>query len=168
MEWLWHVIDRSIAALCALACMQIPSFFVQYMQRLSGHIQELHRQLSALTQLAKASGRTLPQYIQKFLSQTDHDFSEQGLWMEGLAHRYIELSQGWQAIQHADSWNRPFVFFAHMDSSIVLGTWKEFQPAVAISTEGLLYAFIGILIGSCLVFCVRGVMRLFLCRGQRM
>lgn len=162
MEWLWHVMDRSISALCALACMQIPSFFVQYMQRLSGHIQELHRQLNTLTRLAEANGRTLSQYIQKFLSQADRDFSDQGAWMEGLLQRHMELSQSWQAMQEADAWHRPFVFLTHVDRSIALSAGEEFQPAVVISTEGLLYAFLGILIGSCCVFCLRGMWKLFM------
>lgn len=161
MEWLWHIMDRSISVLCALICMQIPSFFVQYMQRLAGHIQELQRQLGTLTHLAEASGRTLPQYIQKFLNQQDHDFSDQGVWMEALVNRYVDLSHSWQVLQGAESWNRPFIFFAQADRSIALGTWEEFQPALTISTEGMLYALLGVLVGSCLVFCLRNTWGLF-------
>lgn len=160
MEWIWHVMDRSISAVCALICIQIPSFFVQYMQRLSGHIQELQRQLSTLRHLAEGSGRTLTQYIEKFLHQSDHDFSGQGLWMQGLVQRHSGLSQSWQALQEADAWHRPFVFLSEMDRNIAFGTMGEFQPAIAMSIEGLLYAFIGVLIGSFFVFCIRGMWRL--------
>lgn len=161
MEWIWQVMDRSISAVCALLCLQIPSFFVQYMQRLSGHIQELQRQLGTLKHLAQASGRNLTQYIEKFVHQSDHDFSEQGQWMQGLLERHGGLTQSFQALQNADAWQRPFVFLSEMDSNIAFGTVHEFQPAIAMSVEGLLYAFMGVLIGSCLVFCLRTTWKVF-------
>lgn len=166
MEWLWHVMDRLIAAVCALACMQVPSFFMQYMQRLAGHLQELTMQLDALAHLANVSGRTLPQYIQKFSSQIDRDFSEQGVWMQGLVQRHEDLGRSFEALQQATPWGRPFTFLTHVDRNIAFGTWEEFQPSVTFSTEALLYAFCGILIGSCLVFCVSRLFKLCIPRMQ--
>lgn len=166
MQWLWHMTDRLISAVCALGCMQIPSFFMQYMQRLAGHLQELTRQLDALTHLANRNGRTLTQYIQKFSSQSDRDFSDQGVWMEMLVQRHADLTQSFQALQQATPWGRPFVFLTHLDHNIALGTWEDFQPALTISSEALLYAFFGILTGSCLVFCLSSVSKLCVPRVQ--
>lgn len=160
MQWLWQMMDRCVSAVCALGCMQIPSFFMQYMQRLAGHTQELNRQLGALTQMAKANGRSLPQYIEKFLQQTDRDFSDQGVWMQSLVHRHADLTQSYEQLQHASPWSKPFVFLAHVDHSIAFGTWEEFTPTLTLSTEAFLYAFVGVLLGSCLVLCVSSILKI--------
>jgi hypothetical protein len=57
-----------------------------------------------------------------------------------------ELSAADAALRGASMWDRPFVFFGHIDWGIAKATWAIYRPAVPTTPEGFTYAGLGILI----------------------
>lgn len=147
IAWLSHILDRVFAAVGAFLFSQIPAFMQQYTQRLGGHLSELNHQLVQLQKVAKLSGKTLPDYVAKFLGSADLDFVRQGELMQQLIERQQVLAQAFTHLIHADAFQRPLFFIRYIQFDIAKGTMQSFQPSLTFSEEGLFYALLGVLAG---------------------
>ena len=141
------LLDRLCVVAGAFVGSQIPEFMQQYTQRLSGHVDELHRLLNQMRQVAAYSNKSLEQYIDKFVSNSDPDFTHQGEFMQGMLSRWEELHQALFHITNSSLWARPYVFLKEFQYDIAHSTINSFQPGINLSVEGLCYAGGGILIG---------------------
>lgn len=148
---MFSLLDKILDRLCALAgallFSQAPEFFQQYTQRLAGHVAELQRHVDILKQLAKQSGKTLHDYIHKFISNSDPDFSNQGTMMQKMVDRLNDLTLSLQSMQTASVWSRPWEFVTHLQEDIAYGTMVHFKAGLPLTLEGACYAFIGMLVG---------------------
>lgn len=141
------ILDRFSAVFGAILMVQAPEFFQQYLQRLGGHVDELRRQIAQLKHFSLIGGKTLHDYIQKFLTYQDADIAAQGKYMESLVVRYENFKQAWQSLSEASVWARPFKFLWYGDSEIISATWANYIPALVFSSEGVVYILLGALIG---------------------
>lgn len=139
------IIERIVAILCVLVFMQIPLFMQQYQQQLVGRLEELSLQMQTMQ---KAAGtRSLHQYIQKFQSSADPDFSNHGDFLQALVQRYESFTQAYTALTEASAWSKPFVFLAHLHSDVALSTFHHYDLGIPLNFEGIFYAALGLLIG---------------------
>lgn len=139
--------DRVFAVIGALILSQAPLFFQNYIQRLSGHVDELSFQIQAMQQIAEKNGKSLVEYIQKFVGHIDPDFAAQGELLQEMLKRHGELKQTLIGMQEASLFARPFYFAQHMQKEIVQATFKDFSFGLSWSLEGLVYALVGIFLG---------------------
>ena len=65
--------------------------------------------------------------------------------------RYAELSTTLVELKGADAWQRLRSLPGYLDSEIGARTLDDFKPAVPVTTEGLSYGGIGLLIGYVVV-----------------
>lgn len=144
VRWLDSILDRVFSVIGAAAFSQIPEFMQQYVQRLGGHVDEAQRQVELIREAAQLSGKTLNAYVTKFLGHQDLDFKHQGEMLQGTIERAVQLRDALDAIQNADVFAKPFVFLAKMNYPIAKATLENFQPAVPLTLENLVYAFTGI------------------------
>lgn len=149
MKWVVRLLDRLFAVAGAFLLSQFPQFLQQYSQRLAGHLAEINRHVSLIQENVALSGRSLQEYIHKFLSFSDGDVSRQGSLMEQVIERQHQLSDAYIALQQATPFTRPFAFLAHFQTEVVKGTMVDFQPGFSFSAESCIYALIGMLIGYC-------------------
>lgn len=147
LKWIGGFVDRSFAVIGALSFSQLPLFMHQYQQHLSGRVAELQLHVQSLKQAARVTGKTLPQYISKFLQSADTDFHNQGEVMNQMLQRYDYLSQGYQSLQTASIYSKPYVFIKYFDWELARSTWQTFEMGFAFSLEGISYAGIGIIVG---------------------
>ncbi len=147
LRWIDKMIDRIFVVLGALILMQMPLFMLQYHLSLQGHIKELEYQIDKMKDIADSRGKTLQEWIQKFIVSSDPDFSQQGKLMQEMITRQSDLSTAMQTWQKASVFQRPFVFLHHYQNDIVQETWKLFQLGIPINLEGLSYGLIGIFLG---------------------
>lgn len=146
-RWIGGLIDRLFAVIGALIFSQIPLFMLHYQYQLAGHVNELQTQVGAMKNAAAMTGKSLQQYVIKFLSSDDFDFKNQGHIMNQLIQRYDRLSEGYQALQESSIYFKPFVFVKYLDGPIANSTWKSFKMGFSLSLEGAAYALIGMLTG---------------------
>lgn len=153
-----HMMDRLAAVLGAFLFSQFPMFLQQYLQRLAGHRDELKHTLKMIEQASLSSGKTVQEYIAKFLVNPDPDILQQGQWLEQLFARSRHLDSAYGAIEHAPFYLKPWEFLIHFQPEIAKSTFHSFQPGFTTTWEGISYALIGCLFG---IFAYRFLMSCF-------
>lgn len=147
LKWLAGILDRVFAVIGALLFLQAPMFMMQYVHNLAGHVAELQLQMELMRKTAASTGKTLEQYVSKFMSNSDPDFSKQGEIMQGMIDRWENLSSGLHSLMSSNVFARPFVFMYHFDYSVAKDTYSHFQFGLTFSLEGIVYSMIGLVIG---------------------
>lgn len=154
-KWIGGLIDRIFAAAGGVLFSQAPLYMKQYAQQLSGHVAELRYQVDAMRQAATNSGKTLEQFIQKFVDSNDIDFVRQGDIMSAMVNRWYSITEALVALQDSSVFTRPFVFIKHMNWDIIKSTWSQYVFGIPLTLEGLIYAVLGIIFGFCVFFGIR-------------
>lgn len=149
LRFLSGLLDRLFVVAGAFMGSQIPQFIHQYMQRLAGHVDELNYLIGNIRQLASHSNKTLEQYIDKFLSNGDPDFVQQGQFMQTVVGRWQDLSQTLAQLNDSSFWTRPYVFVSSLNPDIAKATFYSFVPGISLSIEGLYYTGLGLIFGYC-------------------
>jgi len=160
------LVDRIFAVSFAVLFAQIPQFIAQYIQRLGGHLDELARIISQYQDGAKASGKTLEQFMATHLNSGIPDFISTGKMMQSNVSRYDVLSQSLEAIRSASVTVKPFVFLKNADFSIVKGTFQSFIPGVPVTVEGAIYALCGLIVGIILYFVLKWIVKTALSKND--
>ena len=141
------LLDRFFAACGGFILSQAPAFMQQYVHRLGGDVSELKLHLATVEKVAAESGKNLDQYIEKFVSNPDVDFHNQGMILKKMADRFQDLSTTLQMMENASIFNKPYVFFSHFQSDIVYETYKNFSFSINLTLESFIYIIIGIAFG---------------------
>lgn len=139
------LLDRILCVIGAVLFSQGPEFMQQYLQRLGGHLDEARRQLAVFQGTAGQAGLSLDQFIAKTGANSDPAVARLGGVMTDAAERVASLQSAHDALLQAALWERPFVFFRHLDIAIARATGAVYQPAVPTTVEGLFYALAGML-----------------------
>jgi hypothetical protein len=154
-RWLVGILDRIIGVICALMFAQLPLFIQQYQHQLLGHVAELHMQVEAVKNAAHANGKTLLQYIQRFIDSADIDFAKQGELLQNMYERSTTLAQSSLLLEQATPFQKPVIFFKLLNLDIASHTFDHFQPGIPLSLEGALYGFVGLLFGYGAFYCLK-------------
>lgn len=157
-KWLDGLADRISAALGGFLFSQIPNFISQYTERLAGHVEEIKFHITLIQQAASLSGKSLSQYVQKFLQSHDPDFFNQGLIIQKLLLRAEILEADLQALQGASSFTRPFIFSVHFNYEMGKAALDYFQIGFILTMESGIYVLFGITVGYLLY---GGIKRVF-------
>lgn len=142
-----YLITRAVIILTALLFSQFPAFENSYSQRLAGHLDELRYQVELMQEVAKRSGKTLDEFIGKFIASSDEDFQRQGQLMHGEKVRLIAMENAVFNFENASPFTRPFVFALNTDPVIVKAAFKQFRVSLPLTLEGLIWAVIGAFVG---------------------
>lgn len=147
LKWIIKFLDRISAVIGALFFMQFPLFIAQYIQQLNGRESELHRQVISMTQAASLSGKSLDQYIYKFLQSTDSDFVLQGGIIQSMITRWQSTLDALLSLRDSTVFSRPWIFLTHLDGEVFQSTFQNYTFGMPFSIEGGTYAFFGIVAG---------------------
>lgn len=146
-QWTAKIMDRFFVVVFALIFLQLPLFMQHYQQNLVGHVDELQWQIDSMREVAFESGKTLEQFIEKFVTSDDQDFSGQGEVMSKMVIRWEKMSASLQALTHASVLARPLLFLFHLRWDIASSSYKNFTFGIPFSLEGVIYAAVGMLVG---------------------
>ncbi len=155
MGWIRNKLDSLagtvIAVVTGLASLQLPAFIHAYLQRLGGHLDEARLNLVALNvdQPGKIGEETV---LRERLAATAQERID-----------YLETAQS--TITEAGSFEKPVIFFTHMDSDIALATAQSFTPALPLDLPSLIFAVLGIVVGWLVWEMIKAPARLF--RGKK-
>lgn len=152
LRFLDYLLDRIIAVAGTVIFVQMPLFIVQYKQRLGGHVDELARVIIQYNEAAKESGKTIDMYIDMHIKSNVSDFVKTGEIIQRNIDRYADLSNALKELSTSIGFNKFIVFIKNIDFSIAKSTLINFTPGVPLSSEGAVYACIGLIIGIALYF----------------
>lgn len=144
--WIGKALKNILLILGAVIFFQFPVFMQQYQQQLIGHVHELKWQVDVLGKTAAKSGKSVDEYIKKFVDHPDTDFSNQGEVMQKVQTRWNKLSMALSRLQQASIFTRPFVFLYCIQGDIFKSTAESFELGVIFTMEGLLYALVGMMV----------------------
>ncbi len=125
----------------AVALSQFPEFSQQYLQRLSGAVDELRVVTLAFDTTARASGLSREQALQQIAGSSFQDNLRRDL--AASFSRYDRLNADYQALAEATPLQRLARFWHFRDPDLVARTWAHFRPAVPVTADGLIMAAIG-------------------------
>lgn len=166
VKWLYEFLGKACAVVGAAIGVQMPMFMQQYTQQLAGRAAELQLHIDSVSKSAGLNGRSLTQYIQKFLESTDNDFAAQGHLLKGMVERFYALSDALLSFQSASVLSKPYLFFVHFDTEIAKNTWQYFQLGIPLTLEGLSYALSGMLLSGFL-FSAISMLMIYLMRQYK-
>lgn len=140
----------------AVALSQFPEFSQQYIQRLSGAVDELRAVTLAFDTAARVGGLSRDEALVQLRGSGFGDqFSDD---MRESLYRYDRLNADYQALAPAAPMQRLARFYHIRDPDLVRRTWDDFKPAVPITIEGLSFAAIGFVSGWLMVSLVLGLL----------
>ncbi len=153
--------QRLLAAAGAVIFAQFPSFLVQYIQRLGGHVDELSRIIKEYTAAAQKNNRTLEEYINLHTSSSVTDFAETGKIMSKNVERLNDLSTSLDSLRSSDILSKPFHFLKDLDMDMARSTAHDYVLSINITMESLLYAIIGITAVMIILSFIKFILKLF-------
>lgn len=143
----------------ALAAGQAPAFYTQYLQRLGGRLDQAIAAVERVRADAAARGEGLDDYIALSLADTSTRAQEAGQRALEAVQTRDALREAYAALSAARPFERPQVFAEHFDRGIAEAALGDFVPTLPVSSEGLVYAAVGLLLGLAVLAGLEGAGR---------
>lgn len=131
----------------AIALSQFPEYAQQYTQRLGGAVDELRVITEDFDRAAVAGGLDRTAALARYNASNDDFLAGRGMSMTATFQRYDQLSTTLARIQDAGPIERFQLLPAYLDTDIGQRTLENYQPAVPVTMEGILYAGGGFILG---------------------
>jgi hypothetical protein len=138
-----RIIAFGFGLLGALVASQGPEYAQQYRQRLGGAIDELRAVIVRFDTDAQASGETRESAIARLRSNADEFVSLQGVAMQANVERLGRLEAHQEAMRQAGPFERISVMVREGDRDVMEAAYREFEPAMPVTEEGILSAVAG-------------------------
>ena len=122
---------------------QGPEYSQQYRQRLAGAIDELHRGIERFDADAQANGETRDSAIARLRRNADDLASRQGTAAQANVDRVARLEEHRRAMMEAGPFARIALMLRDGDTDIMRAAYRDFEPAVPVTQEGVLSAGAG-------------------------
>lgn len=139
----------------ALALSQFPEFSQQYLQRLSGAVDELRGVTVAFDLTARVAGLTREEALAEIGGTQFADNLREN--MAGNIARYERLHADYQALVSLTPLQRLAQVWRFRDTELAQRTYESFRPAVPVTSDGLICAGIGFAGGWVLVTLLLGL-----------
>ncbi|MAM63077.1 DUF2937 family protein [Maritimibacter sp. UBA3975] len=131
----------------AVSLSQFPEFSQQYVQRLSGAVDELRAVTVVFDGAASAAGLTREEALREMQSGNSGLVASVGSGIGDRIGRYERLSADYEALAPVTPVKRLANFWRFRDRELVERTWSHYQPAVPVTVDGALTAGIGFVAG---------------------
>jgi len=119
---------------------QTPEFAQQYRQRLGGAIDELQRIIQQFDEDSRRSGYDRTAALRLMENNREQLVRDQASRMEEVVARHDRLLAQENAFRNGGSFVRISAFILNFDRPLVQRTIVAYEPAVPVTTEGVLLA----------------------------
>ena len=141
------ILDRIVLVAGVVAAGCIPSFIVQYRQRVGGMLEQVLQDLAPFQAIANQFHHgSLKALIQHHLESTDLTFYNEGAAIQAMVESAEKLRKVFQALD-TDLYHQLSYMITKTDPLIARATWEVFTPSFGLSVESVVLAsVVGILI----------------------
>lgn len=129
------------------ALSQFPTYYQQYVQRLGGRLDQAQIQVTRIEAAAREEGMTLAQYTERFTGSADSAFQQQGTVLRAEIADLRRLRDAVDALFQAPLIERPWRLLRHIDADTARTALDDFALGLPLTTEGFIYAGIGLALG---------------------
>ncbi len=133
----------------AVALSQFPEFSQQYMQRLSGAVDELRLVTADFDRSARVAGLSREEALAQIGGTRFMD--DLRVSMAASLRRHDRLEADYRALAGLEPLGRLARLWHFRDIELARRTWEEFRPALPVTGDGLVFAGIGFGAGWALV-----------------
>lgn len=147
LKFIATIFDRILFTVSFILGVQAPEFMQQYIQRLSGHLDEAKFQLQQFQAIADLQfNGDLTVMLERYQMNTDTAIVQTGNVIGAMVERVSNFEFQLNQLQTPDYTNQLFNFISQIDIPMATATLTDFQLAVplnigAVST-GIIFAFI--------------------------
>lgn len=147
MPALRGLLDRIILVAGVIAAGCIPSFIVQYRQRMGGMLDQVLRDLAPFQEIANRShGGSLAELIRHHIASTDATFHAEGAAIQAMVDSAARLRTGFDAL-NTDLLHQLAYLSTQLDPGIARATWSIYAPSFTLTAESVTFsAVLGIAI----------------------
>jgi hypothetical protein len=125
-------ITAVVIALSGAAASQAPVFAVQYLQRAGGHLDEARAHLDD---------------VQNGLRYRVMGDTVRGELEADAKQRVATLDRAYSAVKNANVFLQPLEILRTGDRDLILGTERDFVPALPATTDGITFTLVGMVVG---------------------
>ncbi|WP_286272722.1 DUF2937 family protein [Thalassotalea hakodatensis] len=156
MSFIHQLIDRCLFTIIFIMGIQCPAFLTQYIQQLSGRLEEAKWQLSQYQTLADMHfNGSLSKLTEHYLSNSDTIINKTGMIVNELINRRDYLTFQFTSLHNQPYLEQLWFFSTNFDDSIVQQTYTMFSLSIPLTIEALCTGFfIAILVMSLLKLCL--------------
>ncbi|MCG7394436.1 DUF2937 family protein [Microvirga sp. ACRRW] len=162
-----RIIAFGLGLFGGIVASQGPEYSQQYRQRLGGAIDELQRVIARFDADAQANGETQSNAIARLRTNPDDLVSRQGIAMQANVERLGRLQTHREAMMQAGPFARVALMVRDGDQDVMEAAYRDFEPAVPVTEEGLLSTAIGFIIVWGGILLLAGFLRSFRRRSPR-
>jgi len=130
---------------------QFPEYAQQYRQRLGGAIDELNAIIARFDADAAQNGLSEQEGITHLQHNPDVFVQSRGAQMTEIVTRRDKLARQAEIYTDGGAVKRVWELATQADPSIAWRAYESFEPGVPVTTEGLISALIGFIIGGGLI-----------------
>ncbi len=157
-----NIIDRCLFTLTFIVGVQLPEFIHQYLQRLSGHLEEAKLQLSQFSALAQSHYQgDLVLMVKSYKANSDPVIVDTGKVIEQLVDRVNYLDNHFNTLFNNDYVSQIQYFILNADLQIMQQTAKIFTLAIPLEINalatGAIVAITGLMIKEACYLCTKHV-----------
>lgn len=156
-----RIIAFGLGIFGGIVASQGPEYSQQYRQRLGGAVDELQRVIARFDADASANNETRESAIARLRSNPDDFVSRQGVGMQANVERLGRLQSHREAMIQAGPFARVALMLRDGDQDVMEAAYRDFEPAVPVTEEGLLSTAIGFITVWGGVLLLAGFMRSF-------
>lgn len=135
---------RILAVVLAVSAAQLPVYYAQYLQTLTGARLEAELRYEQLMQAAGVLNLGAEDFIIRHEENSDPVFQASGRIHRTTLARFQKLDAAWQALSSATLVDKPMALLRHFDRRLAEGV--RFTPGLPLTLEAGTYAFVGIVL----------------------
>ena len=132
------LLDRITFTVLTVIAMQLPSFILQYTQRLAGHLDEAKYQLSKYQYIADQHYQgDILLLVKRYQMNSDPGIAAAGDIVYSLIDRISMLSQSLADLNQQQYISKVYSFITNMDTSMAKATLQDYQLTIPLNIESL-------------------------------
>ena len=134
------ILDRIVLLVAVVAAGCIPSFIVQYRQRMGGRLDQVLADLAPFQAIAdRYHGGSLAELVRYHLASTDATFHQEGAALQAMMQSADRL-RAMLAVLNTDLVHQCAYLVLHHDSSLLRTTWGGYQPGFTLDLQSVVFA----------------------------
>ena len=140
MKTVRALLDRIVLLVAVVAAGCIPSFIIQYRQRLGGRLDQVQADLAPFQAIAdRFHGGSLAELIRYHLQSTDATFHQEGAALQSMVQA-AERLRAMLAGLDTDLAHQCAFLLLHHDDGLLRATWGGYQPGFTLDLQGVVFA----------------------------
>ena len=147
MSLIRGMLDRIVLVTAVIVAGCIPSFIVQYRQRVGGMLEQVIKDLAPFQLIAdKLHHGSLQELIQHHMNSSDPTFYKEGAAVRAMVESADQLRSTFQALD-TDLFHQLSYLVAKVDPLIARATWDVFSPTFGLTVESIVFgSLVGVLV----------------------